>query len=57
MNDPEVPERIRIKNLKINQKTEISEVEKEKRFLEKVNKMYPNCLVCKEKSLKYPSQK
>ena len=50
-------EQNRIKNLKMNQKTEISEVEKEKRFLEKVNKMYPNCLVCKEKSLKYPSKK
>lgn len=47
----------RIKNLKMNHKTEISEVEKERRFLEKVTKMYPNCLVCKEKSLKYPSQK
>ena len=50
-------QQIREKKLKINQKKEISEVEKEKRFLEKVDKIYPNCLVCKEKSLKYPSQK
>ena len=56
MNDTEVEEQIRIKNLKMN-KTEISEVDKEKRFLEKVAKIYPNCLVCKEKSLKNPSQK
>ena len=57
MNDQEAPEQIRIKNLKMNQKTEISEVEKEKRFLQKVNKIYPNCLVCQEKSLKYPSKR
>ena len=57
MKDTELREQIRMKNLKINQKTEISEVEKEKRFLAKVTKIYPNCLVCKEKSLKYPSEK
>ena len=56
MDDTEVQEQIRMKNLKMN-KTEISEVDKEKRFLEKVAKIYPNCLVCKEKFLKNPSQK
>ena len=57
MNDPEVREEIRIKKLMVKQKTEISEAEKEKRFLQKVNKIYPNCLVCQEKSLKYPSKR
>ena len=57
MKDLEVREEIQIKNLVVKQKTEISEFQKEKRFLQKVHKIYPNCLICQEKSLKYPSKK
>ena len=42
---------------KIRIKSKLERSESERKFLEKVSKMYPNCVVCKEKSEKFSSSK
>ena len=42
---------------KIKIKSKLERSESERKFLEKVSKMYPNCVVCKEKSEKFSSSK
>ena len=55
MNQTKDRELEKIDRIKINTKMERSETER--KFLEKVNKIYPNCVVCKEKSEKFSSPK
>ena len=47
----------KIDRSKMKSKNGLTEEEKGKRFLEKVIRIYPNCVVCKEKSEKFASFK